>query len=55
MKLNKIRLLERVDQGGPEATTFCGLSPLQTFFGLRTYVQKYGQMSEDVALGEDHA
>ena len=49
-------LLERVDQGGAESTQFCVLSPLQTdnISSLRTYVQKYGQMSEDVALGEDH-
>ena len=26
----------------------------RTTIGLRTYVQKYGQMSEDVALGEDN-
>ena len=51
-----MRLLERVDQGGAESTEFCGLSPLQTenMLGLRTHVQKYGQISEDVALGEDH-
>ena len=53
---NKMRLLERVDQGGAESTHLCGLSPLQTdqSLGLRTHVRKYGQMSEDVALGEDH-
>ena len=49
-------MLERVDQGGAESTTFCGLPPLQTYFfvGLRTDVQKYGRISEDVALGEHH-
>ena len=49
-------LLERVDQGGAESTQLCGFSPLQTehVLGVRLYVQKYGQMSEDVALGEDH-
>ena len=26
----------------------------QKQIGLRTYVKKYGQMSEDVAVGEDH-
>ena len=30
MNINKIRLLERVDQGGAESTKLCGLSPLQT-------------------------
>ena len=56
MKINKMRLLERVLQGGAESTTFFGLSPLQTeqFVGLLSYVQKFGQMSEDVALGDDH-
>ena len=30
MKDKKMRLLERVDQGGAESTQFCGLSALQT-------------------------
>ena len=29
-EINNIRLLERVDQGGAESATLCGLSPLQT-------------------------
>ena len=57
MNINKIRLLERVDQGGAESTKSCGLSPLQTehLLGVRTDVQMYWQMSEDVAFGEHHA
>ena len=56
MKIKQMRLLLRIDQGGAESTQFCGLSPLQTdnILGLRTYVQNNGQISEDVALGEDH-
>ena len=39
-----------------ENPVFWDLSPLQrdTFFGLRTYAQTYGQISEDVALGKYH-
>ena len=56
MQIEKMRLLERVGQGGAESTQLFGLSPLQTnnCLGLQTCVQKHGQMSEDVALGEDH-
>ena len=52
----EMRLLERVGRSGVESAQCCVLSPLQTetILGLRTYVHKYGQMSEDVALGEDH-
>ena len=39
-----MHVLERVDQGGAESTTFCDVSPLQTesYLGVRTCVRKYG-------------
>ena len=56
MKIHKVPLLQQVNDGVGESLRFCNLSPDQTehFFGLRSYVQKYGQMSDDVVLGEDH-
>ena len=44
------QLLERHDQNGAEAAKFCGLTPKHTenIFGLTTYVERYGQMNEDM-------
>ena len=52
----KVRLLERVGEGAQSCAQCCGLTFVQTqnMIGLKAYVQKYGQMSEDVALEEDH-
>ena len=51
-----VYILERLVQDEVENSTFCGLSCKQTeqIFGLSTYVEKYGQMSEDVRLDEEH-
>ena len=55
-KFKKVRLLERVGEGEQTCAQCCGLTFVQTqnMLGLKAYVQKYGQMSEDVALEEDH-
>ena len=54
--IEKVRLLERVGEGEQSCAHSCGLSLVQTqqMLGLKDCVQKYGQMSEDVALEEDH-
>ena len=50
--IERVRLLERVGEGEQSCAQFCGLTfvQTQTTLGLKAYVQKYGQMSDDVAL-----
>ena len=57
MKIRKVKLLERLVEEEVNALHFCGLTCTQTesIFGLSSYVQKYGQMSEDVHLDEAHS
>ena len=56
IKIKNVKLLEKLAQDEVENSTFCGLSWKQTeqIFVLSTYVEKYGQMSEDVRLDEGH-
>jgi hypothetical protein len=56
MTIQRIQLLSRVDQSESEAVRFCGLTRKQTehIFGLSTYVQKYGEMNDEVHLNEHH-
>ena len=56
MTIKRFQLLSRVDQREGEAVRCCGLTRKQTehIFGLSTYVQKYGEMNDEVHLNENH-
>ena len=55
MSIKRIQLLSRVDQSESETVGCCGLTRKQTehIFGLSTYVQKYGEMSDEIYLDEN--
>ena len=56
MIITRIQLLSNVDQRKLEHVRFCWLRRKQTehIFGLSTYVQKYGEMNDEVHLKDNH-
>ena len=52
----RIQLLSRVDQSEGEAVRFCGSVRKQASnrCGLSTYVQTYGQMSNEIHVDDNH-